>query len=147
MAHSFLIEPGSWTIDGNWIGRDGHMIPLRGKTLVSWGKDTWFAMVTKLIFDDETPDIVYRYKGRFDSAAQRYSFVMEHSLLGKAEGEGWIAPESIIQRYWALKDNQRRSGFDTIYCVNRQTYRWSSAVMSGHRLTSALEARLSRSAS
>ncbi len=148
MAHSFLIESGSWTIEGHWIERDGQSIPLRGKTLVSWGKDEWFVMVTKLIVEGgQYPDLIYRYKGRFENTTQRYSFVMEHSLLGKVEGEGWLAADSIVQRYWALKDPQRRSGFDTLYCIDRQTYHWSSAVISGHRLTSALEAKLSRNAS
>lgn len=144
VAHSFLVEPGSWSIEGAWNKRDGRSTNLKGKTLVSWGKDNWFALVTKLVFEGEYPDIIFRYKGNFDRQSQRYTFVLEHSLFGKSEGEGWLTSSSILQRYWALKDSQRRNCFDTLYRIDRQSYHWSSATLSGPRLTAALEATLTR---
>ena len=117
---------------------------LTGKVLISWGEDDWFALVTKLTFEEEQPDIIFRYKGNFDRHSQRYTFVLEHSLLGKSEGEGWLTSTSILQRYWALKDIQRRNCFDTLYRIDRQSYHWSGAMLSGPRLTGALEATLTR---
>lgn len=144
MAHAFLLESGSWDLVGSWIERDGRTVPFKGKILVSWGKDSWFAMVTKLILDEpDRPDLLWRYRGRLDSQTRRYTFVLDHSDIGTMEGEGIIGDQSIIQRYWALKDNQRRSGFDTISRLDAKTYQFSSAMMAGHRLNNAVEARLS----
>ena len=72
------------------------------------------------------------------------TYVLQHTELGRVEGEGWIAPESIIQRYWALGDRQRRSGFETLYRVADDRYHFSSGIMAGHYLTSALEAIIER---
>ncbi len=145
MAHSFLIEPGSWTLQGDWIEGDGQVIPVKGKTLISWGKDDWFVMVTKLIFEsDRHPEIICRYKGRFDGETQHYNFVLDHSLLGNLEGEGWLTERSVIQRYWVLQDNQRRTGLDTMTLGDRQAYTFSSTLMTGHRLNTVLEGTLAR---
>ena len=40
--------------------------------------------------------------------ATQYTFVLQHSELGRVEGEGWIAPQSIVQRYWVLGDERQR---------------------------------------
>jgi hypothetical protein len=50
VAHSFLIEPGRWTLQGNWLERDVLPINVKGKILVAWNRDYWFTMVTKLMF-------------------------------------------------------------------------------------------------
>jgi len=145
VAHTFLMEPGRWTIEGNWLEKDGLPLTIRGATLVRWSQDNWFTMVMKLTFtDSDRPPISFQYKGRLDSGERQYTFVLQHSVLGKVEGEGWVAPDSIIQRYWVLGDKQRRSSFETLYRIDYDTYHLSSAVMAGHYLTSAMEARLER---
>jgi hypothetical protein len=145
VAHSFLLEAGYWGIQGYWLEREQPPIPVKGKTLVAWRED-WFTMVTKLVFPSEDrSEISFQYRGHLDDNVQRYTFVLMHSGLGRVEGEGWIGPESIIQRYWVLGDtHQRRSGFETIYRVSADTYHLSSAVMAGHYLTTAMEATLQR---
>jgi hypothetical protein len=70
--------------------------------------------------------------------------VLQHTELGRVEGEGWIAPETIIQRYWALGDKQRRTGFETLHRLEDDKYLWSSGIMSGHYLSSAMEATIER---
>jgi hypothetical protein len=65
-------------------------------------------------------------------------------LLGQIEGEGWIGTDSIIQRYWVIGDRQRRSGFETFYRIDDQTYNLSGGILAGHYLTSTIEARLER---
>ncbi len=130
---------------GHWLERETAPIPIQGKTLVAW-RDDWFTMVTKLTFPgQERSEIVFQYRGHLDEDVRRYTFVLMHSALGRVEGEGWIGPESIIQRYWVLGDrHQRRSGFETIYRLNPDTYHLSNAVMAGHYLTTAMEATLHR---
>ena len=145
MVHSFLIEPGRWLLQGNWLERDALPIAVKGKILIAWSRDNWFTMVMKLIFPEGNLDeIALQYRGRLTSRERQYTFVLQHSLLGRVEGEGWIAPESVIQRYWALDDRQRRTGFETLYRLGEERYHLSSGIMTGHYLTSAMEATLQR---
>jgi hypothetical protein len=145
VAHSFLLEPGRWALSGHWIDQQGQPSAVRGQTLVSWGTDAWFTMVTKLIFpDQDRPDMSFQYRGRMDVADRRYTFVLSHSVHGRVEGEGWIAPDSIVQRYWSLGEGIRSSGFETLYRFDARTYHLSGGVVSGHHLTSTMEAVLER---
>ncbi|MGG6265023.1 hypothetical protein ACQ4M3_03010 [Leptolyngbya sp. AN03gr2] len=145
MNHTFLMEPGRWTLQGNWLEREGLPIALKGKLLVAWSRDDWFTLITKLTFpNDDREEITLQYRGRLDTGDRRYTFVLQHSLLGRIEGEGWIAPESLVQRHWVLGDRQRRSGFETMYRVNDDRYYLSSTMLTGHALTSMMEATLER---
>ncbi|NEP17703.1 MAG: hypothetical protein F6J97_12490 [Leptolyngbya sp. SIO4C1] len=145
MTHSFLIEPGRWTLQGNWLERDARPMPVKGKILVAWNRDYWFTMVNKLMFpDSELDDVSLQYKGRLTASDRQYTFVLQHSVLGRVEGEGWIAPDSIVQRYWVLGDRQRRTGFETLYRLSDCKYHFSSSIMAGHYLTSTMEAVVER---
>lgn len=147
MTHTFLLEPGRWLLEGNWLERNGSPVQVKGKTLVAWPREDWFTMVTKLVFPGtQRNEITFQYRGHLDVGERQYTFVLQHSELGRVEGEGWIAPESILQRYWVLGDKQRRSGFETLSRIDASQYYLSSAVMAGHYLTSAMEARLERQA-
>jgi hypothetical protein len=145
VAHSFLLEPGKWTLQGTWLTRDALPMSVKGKILVAWKQDNCFMVATKLSFlEGEQEDIVIQSRGRMTSQERQYSFVLQHSLLGQVEGEGWIAPESIVQRYWGLSDKQRRSGFETLRQVSQDRYHFSGGEMAGHYLTSTIEAELAR---
>lgn len=120
-------------------------VTVKGRILIAWSRDDWFTMVTKLVFPEtEMLDISQQYRGRLDSGERQYTFVLQHSLLGRVEGEGWVAPESIVQRYWVLGDRQRRTGFETLHRLGPDQYYLSSGTMAGHYLTSAMEATLER---
>lgn len=139
------MEAGRWTLQGNWLERNGMPISVKGRTLIAWNDQDWFTMVTKLIFPgSDRPEIAFQYRGRLDAGERQYTFVLQHSVLGRVEGEGWITPESIVQRYWVLGDRQRRSGFETLHQLNSNTYYLSSGIMAGHYLTSTMEATLER---
>ncbi|MEM8779226.1 MAG: hypothetical protein AAGF26_10205 [Cyanobacteria bacterium P01_G01_bin.49] len=145
MSHRFLMEAERWTIEGNWLERNEMPDPVKGRTIVVWSKDNWFTMVTKLVFpSSDRPKISFQYRGRLDGEERQYTYVLQQSLLGEVEGEGWIGPDSIIQRYWVLGDGQRRSGFETFYRLNDDTYHFSSGILTGHYLTSTMEAILKR---
>jgi len=146
VAHTFLMESGQWTLEGSWIERNGVPITVKGKTLVSWNRTDWFSMVTKLLFPGgDREEIILQYRGHLNSDERQYTFVLQHSELGRVEGEGWIAPQSIVQRYWVLGDERlRRTGFDTLHRVDDNRYYYSSGIMSGHYLTSTMEAILER---
>jgi hypothetical protein len=119
LAHSFLLEPGRWTLEGNWLERNQMPIAIKGRLLIAWSQDNWFSLVSKLIFPDG------------------------ESILGQIEGEGWIGADTIIQRYWVLAD-RRRSGFETFYRINNHTYHLTSGILNGHYLSSTIEAILER---
>ncbi|NET48048.1 MAG: hypothetical protein F6K09_04830 [Merismopedia sp. SIO2A8] len=145
MTHTFLLEAGRWTLQGHWLDREGPPIPVKGRTLVRWSRDSWYTLVTQLTFPGtERDEISFQYRGHFAAGDRRYSFVLQHSGLGRVEGEGWIAPESIVQRYWVLGDRQRRTGFETLTQVSVDRYHMSSSIMSGHYLTSTMEASVQR---
>jgi hypothetical protein len=140
------MEAGRWTLHGNWLERNSMPVTVKGRTLVGWARDDWFTMVTKLVFPGtDHEEISLQYRGRLDSGERQYTFVLQHSLLGRVEGEGWLAQDSIVQRYWVLGDRQqRRSGFETLYRVNDDTYYFTSGMMAGHYLISTMEAVLER---
>ncbi|MBE9013780.1 hypothetical protein IQ250_26690, partial [Pseudanabaenaceae cyanobacterium LEGE 13415] len=119
---------------------------VKGKLLVAWSRDDWFTLISKLTFpnDADREEITLQYRGRLDTGDRRYTFVLQHSLLGRIEGEGWVAPESLVQRHWVLGDRQRRSGFETMYRVNDDRYYLSSTLLTGHALSSVMEATLER---
>jgi len=144
MEHTFLMEAGKWSLSGHWLERDQAAIPVEGKTIVAWSQENWFTMVTKLVFPNgDRPDISLQYRGRLDNERQ-YTFVLQHSELGRVEGEGWIAIKSIVQRYWVLGDKQRRTGFEASQQIDKNIYYFSSSIMAGHYLTSTMEATLER---
>jgi hypothetical protein len=146
VAHTFLVQPGKWTLEGNWIERDSMPIAVKGRTLVGWSKDNfWFTMVTKLTFpNSDREDLTMAYKGRIDSDERRFTYVADDSALGKIEGEGIIAPDSIIQRYWVMGDRRARTGFQTLYRRDSNNYSLASGLISGQNLESAMEAVLTR---
>ncbi|MBD2500056.1 hypothetical protein [Anabaena azotica] len=145
MGHTFLLEPGRWKIQGSWLERNDLPITVRGMILVAWNRDNWFSMAAKLVFPgSDRPEISLQYKGRLHQGERQYTFLLQHSILGQVEGEGWIGLDTIVQRYWVMSDRQRRSGFETMHRVCEDSYYLSSGVMSGHFLTSTMEASLER---
>ncbi|QXE22616.1 hypothetical protein B6N60_01301 [Richelia sinica FACHB-800] len=145
VTHTFLLEPGRWTMQGSWLERNCLPITFKGLTLVVWSRDNWFSMATKLIFPgSDRSEISFQYKGRLHEGDRQYTFLLQHNLLGQVEGEGWICPDTIVQRYWVLGDRQRRSGFETLHRVSNDNYFLTSGILSGHFLTSTMEANLER---
>jgi hypothetical protein len=121
-------------------------IAVKGRTLVGWSKDNfWFTMVTKLTFpNSDREELTMAYKGRIDSDERRFTYVADDSALGKIEGEGIIAPDSIIQRYWVMGDKRARTGFQTLYRRDNNIYSLASGLISGQNLESTMEAVLTR---
>jgi hypothetical protein len=70
--------------------------------------------------------------------------VLKRSDYENIEGEGWLSNESIIQRYWLLGDNRRRSGFESYVYLNENTYHLTSAMMAGNHLINTMEGFLER---
>jgi hypothetical protein len=132
-------------MQGSWLERDAMPINVKGLTLVVWNRDNWFSMATKLVFPGTNrSEISLQYKGRLHEGERQYTFLIQHNLLGQIEGEGWICPATIVQRYWVVGDRERRSGFETLHRINDDTYYLTSGILTGHFLTSTMEASLER---
>ena len=146
MSHTFLVQPGKWTLEGNWVERDSMPIGFKGRTLVGWSRDNfWFTMVTKLTFtNSDREELTMAYKGRIDSDERRFTYVVDDSFLGKVEGEGIIGPDSITQRYWVMGDKKVRTGFQTLYRRDSNIYSLVSGIISGQNLESTMEAVVTR---
>lgn len=145
MGHTFLLEEGSWTIKGSWLEHSGMPIVVKGKIIVAWTHESWFTMVTKLVFPgSDRQHISFQYRGHLLRGQRQYNYVLQQSSLGRVEGEGWISPHAIVQRYWVLEDRQRRSGFETLYHINDQTYHLASGMMIGHKLDNIMDAVVER---
>lgn len=147
MNHSFLLEEGHWKLEGNWL-EGSEILAVKGGTIVAWNQQNYFTLVTKLVFpQSERQEMVFQYRGLLGTRYTQYSYAsLRHDLLGRVEGEGWIGPQSIIQKYWVLGESspKRRSGFETFYRLDPDTYHLCSGILVGHYLSSILEATLSR---
>lgn len=151
MTHSYLMQAGTWQLQGNSIANNGVSRAIEGKTVITWKQDNWFSVKSTLDFVESTDEstaqlksIAIKYRGHLDNKLQRYTYVLQHSLFGDVEGEGWICPNSIIQRYWVLGDRQKRNGFETFYRLNEDTYYFSGGILAGQYLNSTMEATLER---
>lgn len=145
MTHSFLIETGQWLVQGNWLERHQQPLKIQGFIDVRWSEQNWFTMNLELNFPEtDREDLIGKYRGHFHEAASQYTYVLKQNLLGKIEGEGWVALDSIVQRYWVIGDRQRRGGFETFYRIGPNAYYLSGAIFSGHFITSTIEAQINR---
>jgi hypothetical protein len=157
--HTFLMNDGRWKLQGHWLlDREGPCVPVQGKVMVVWNSDEWFSLVGKIsrptLSNESEPnnagdvtDITLQYRGHIGTAAaqqQQYTFVLQHSQYGQTEGEGWLMPDSIVQRFWVLGDRERRIGLERFYRIDDDHYYWSSSLMTGHTLLNTLEVTLER---
>lgn len=145
MTHTFLLEPGSWIIKGSWQQKNKPSIPFNGATIITWEQSSWFFIKTKIVFpNSDKQDISFEYKGCLPSHKNQYAYVLKRSDLEQIEGEGWVTDDSIIQRYWVLKNEKRLHGFETFLCLDESTYHLTSGMMTGNHLLCTFEGILER---
>jgi hypothetical protein len=140
VTHTFLLQSGRWKSSGTW--QEGNKPPqtVTGKTVVAWSVDNWFTMITKLSIQGQSDrDITWQYRGYLEPNAQQYTFILTHSQMGKIEGEGWIGGKSLVQRYWVLDDQHKRTGFETFHQIDYQNYHLAHSFINMNRLASVME--------
>ncbi|ELS00568.1 hypothetical protein Xen7305DRAFT_00002690 [Xenococcus sp. PCC 7305] len=144
MTHSFLLRPGTWNFQGNFSAQNQLPLAVQGFMNITWKEDNWFKIVSELSFEDQgKPKIIFKSRGHLDMERKSYTYVLQHSLLGNIEGEGWIGSQSIVQYYWIVAENQHHTGFDTFSRISDNTYALTSVVLDRHNLNSIMEATLS----
>ncbi|MEM9152520.1 MAG: hypothetical protein AAGB19_18975 [Cyanobacteria bacterium P01_F01_bin.3] len=147
MNHTFLLESGRWLLTGHLTEAGRDPWPFSGQGVVKWDSSFWFHAILRMIFDQSYGNrqpLLLEYRGRIPDGSLSYSFGLQHGELGRVEGEGWIAPETVIHRYWVLGDRQKRMGYESFFRVDDDRYCYSSGVMVGLKLMSNLEAKLER---
>jgi hypothetical protein len=145
LTHSFLVETGQWLVNGHCLERNQDPLLIQGTYDIRWSEQNWFTIDLELGFPGtDRENLIGKYRGHFHEAAYQYTYVLKHNLLGKIEGEGWIALDSIVQRYWVIGDRQRRSGFETFYQISPNTYYLSGAIVTGSFISTTIEATLER---
>ncbi len=151
--HTFLMANDRWNLKGHvLLERGGPLLPISGKLMAVWNDEEWFNLVGKLSMtsslkqsNPEYPDeMTLKYRGHLGSSEQQYTFMLQHSHLGPIEGEGWLMPDSIVQRFWITGDRERRTGIDQIHRIDNDHYHWSSSIMTSHALVSNMDATLER---
>ncbi len=143
MTHSFLLQSGKWDLQGRYLQKNQSPSMVQGFMDITWKEDNWFKIVSELSFEDQPQTkIISKSRGHLDTEIKSYTYVLQHSLLGNIEGEGWIGSQSIVQYYWIVAGNQNRTGFDTFSRLSEDTYALTSVVLERHNLNSTMEATL-----
>ena len=143
VTHSFLLQSGKWDVKGHFSAKNQSPSTVQGFMDITWKEDNWFKIVSELSFDKQTqPQIKSKFRGHLDIERKSYTYVLQHSLLGNIEGEGWIGSQSIVQYYWIVAGNQHRTGFDTFSRLSEDNYALTSVVLERHNLNSTMEATL-----
>lgn len=143
--HTFLVDGGRWLLKGTWREVNQEPMPVTGRILVSCGQDDWFSMAAKITFpDQEKPELVLQSRGKLELDEQVFTYVLQHSLFGRLEGEGWITPHAIVQHFILLGDANRCTGFEHYWQLDANHYTLLSGIHNSHRLKHLLEATLER---
>jgi len=143
--HTFLVDAGRWLLNGYWLEPPQEAIAISGKILVSYGQDDWFSMAAKVTFAEQAkPDLILQSRGKLELDEMMFTYVLQHSLLGRLEGEGWITPHSIVQQFILLGDASRCTGFEHYWQVDANHYTLLSGIYRSHKLKQLLEATLER---
>lgn len=143
--HTFLLLPGKWTLKGSLIQGSAPVTSFQGRMVVGWSQDMyWFTMISKMQFSDGRADEVASAKGRMDNNERRFTYVLEHSELGKVEGEGLISPGAIAMSYFVRDDAKSRTGFQTYYRQDDNHYAMTSGIMLRQGFESMMETAMVR---
>ena len=142
MTHSFLLQPAKWSLQGQYTEREQQPLAIEGTISVAWRRQSWFKLETRLVIPESATEIISQCKGHLDSSGKLYTYVLQHSILGSIEGEGYLGVDSIVQHYWVVGSTQRRLGFDTFYYLSESEYSLTSVILESHNLRNTVEAKL-----
>jgi hypothetical protein len=87
MRHTFLYEPGIWTLSGMFWSADAEGIAVDGRTEISHGKDCWMLAGRMRVLASPPVELVNVYTAeppRRDALASTWT--SENSTLGKLRG-------------------------------------------------------------
>jgi len=120
-------------------------LPLQGRLLIGWSQDGfWFTIASQLTFPntDRNP-YTLTCKGRFSHNNRNFHFSMDHSEIGRMEGEGWINHQTIAQKFRVLGNNPELTGFEVLHQQASDRYLLCRTLFRGSSMERVIEATLS----
>jgi hypothetical protein len=100
MAHTFLFEPGVWTLDGTFWSADGRSMAVVGHTEVSHGHECWMLAGRMRVLATPPADFVSVYRIAVPGHDGRgYKWMSDDSTLGKLHGTFTVVDSAIISMY------------------------------------------------
>ncbi|HUK01919.1 MAG TPA: hypothetical protein VLW26_06530 [Steroidobacteraceae bacterium] len=136
MHHTFLYEPGLWTLTGTFWSGDGQGIPVEGRTEISHGTACWMLAGRMKVLASPPAEFVNIYTIEIpgkDALASRWS--SDSSALGKLHGVFAIVGPTIVSLYRSEQGGYQ--GTECLRQVSADRYEAHALLlMEGQRLSS-----------
>lgn len=143
MRHTFLYEPGVWTLSGMFWSADAQGIAVEGRTEISHGRDSWMLAGRMRVLASPPVEFVNVYTiempGR-DALESRWA--SENSTLGKLKGVYTIIGPSIVSLYRSEQGGYY--GTEHLRQLTPDQYEADGALFMGDRRLSSWHVTLAR---
>jgi hypothetical protein len=143
MRHTFLYEPGVWTVSGMFWSADGEGIPVEGRTEISHGKECWMLAGRMRVLTSPPAEFVNIYciepPGR-DALASNWS--SENSTLGKLHGVFTVIGPCILSVYRSEQGGYQ--GTEHLHQITVDQYEGYGVLLMGDRRLSSWHVTLAR---
>jgi len=146
MHHTFLFEPGIWTLDGTFWSADGRSMAVVGKTEITHGPECWLLAGRMRILAAPPVDFVNVYRIEVPGRDQRaYKWSSDDSTLGKLHGVFSVVGTAILSLYRSEQGGYQGSehlrqmaaeeyeGFGVLLMEDRRLSSWHVTLRRGVR--------------
>ncbi|HUN26359.1 MAG TPA: hypothetical protein VMU67_08630 [Steroidobacteraceae bacterium] len=143
MHHTFLYEPGLWTLSGMFWSADTEGIPVDGRTEISHGKESWLLAGRMRVLASPPVEFVNVYTIEApgtDALASRWS--SENSTLGKLHGVFTIVGATILSLY--RSEHGGYQGTEHLRQIAKDQYEAYGVLLMGERRLSSWHVTLTR---
>jgi hypothetical protein len=145
MSHTFLFEPGIWTLTGTFWSADGLGIPVDGRTEISHGADSWLLAGRMRVLTHPPAEFVNIYTIEIPgqgALASRWS--SENSTLGRLHGVFTVIGPSILSMYRSERGGYQ--GTEYLRQMAPHQYEGFGALLMEDRRLSSWQVMLTRAA-
>jgi hypothetical protein len=143
MQHTFLYEPGVWTLSGMFWSADGQGIAVEGRTEISHGKDCWMLAGRMRVLTSPPAEFVNIYcievPGR-DELSSKWS--SENSTLGKLHGVFAVTGPTILSLYRSEQGGYQ--GTEHLRQITSDQYEAYGVLLMENRRLSSWHVKLAR---
>jgi hypothetical protein len=141
--HTFLYEPGVWTLSGMFWSADGQGIAVEGRTEISHGKECWMLAGRMRVLTSPPAEFVNIYNievpGR-DALSSKWS--SENSTLGKLHGVFAVSGPCILSLYRSEQGGYQ--GTEHLRQITRDQYEAYGVLLMEDRRLSSWHVKLAR---
>ncbi len=143
MHHTFLYEPGVWTLSGMFWSGDGPGIAVEGRTEISHGKDCWMLAGRMRVLASPPAEFVSIYTFEApqpDAPVLRWS--SENPTLGKLHGVFAVVGPSMLSLYRSEQGDYQ--GTEQLRQIAPDQYEGTGVLLMGDRRLSSWHVTLAR---